>query len=110
MKVPKDLVDALPTILWMYQMGLVVFWIYDHSEGQRRSQRLVEKSIGIVMFLLKVASLPLMRPARKLVLNLVDIVEKVKCPSPVRLGLPITNVVAGVLLEPLQADALLDLP
>ena len=75
MKVPKDLADALPKVLWMYQMGMVLFWIYDQSEGQRRTQMLVEKSTGIVVFLLKAASLPLMRPARKLVLDLVDIVE-----------------------------------
>ena len=75
LKVPKDLADTLPKVLWMYQMGMILFWIYDQSQGQRRTQQLVEKSLGIVVFLLKAASLPLMRPARKLVLNLVAIVE-----------------------------------
>lgn len=75
-KVPADLVDALPKVLWMYQMGMVLFWIYDHSKDQRRTKLLMDKSLGIVVLLLKAASLPLMRPVRKLVLELVDIIER----------------------------------
>ena len=75
-KVPADLVDALPKVLWMYQMGMVLFWIYDHSKDQRRTTLLMDKSLGIVVLLLKAASLPLMRPVRKLVLELVEIIEQ----------------------------------
>lgn len=75
-KVPADLVDALPKVLWMYQMGMVLFWIYDHSRNQRRTTLLMDKSLGIVVLLLKAASLPLMRPVRKLVLELVAIIEQ----------------------------------
>ena len=75
-KVPADLVDALPKVLWMYQMGMVLFWIYDHSKDQRRTTLLMDKSLGIVVLLLKAAALPLMRPVRKLVLELVEIVEQ----------------------------------
>ncbi len=75
-KVPADLVDALPKVLWMYQMGMVLFWIYDHSKDQRRTRLLMDKSLGIVVLLLKAASLPLMRPVRKLVLELVEIIEQ----------------------------------
>ena len=75
-KVPADLVDALPKVLWMYQMGMVLFWIYDHSKDQRRTTLLMDKSLGIVVLLLKAAALPLMRPVRKLVLELVEIIEQ----------------------------------
>ena len=74
LKVPEDLVEAMPKILWMYQMGMVLFWIYDRSEGQRRTQLLLDKSLGIVVLLLKASSLPLMRPVRKLILDLVDVI------------------------------------
>ncbi len=75
-KVPVDLVGALPKVLWMYQMGMVLFWIYDHSKDQRRTTLLMDKSLGIVVLLLKAAALPLMRPVRKLVLELVEIIEQ----------------------------------
>jgi hypothetical protein len=35
--IADDLKEALPRLLWMYQMGLILYWIYDRSEGQRRS-------------------------------------------------------------------------
>src|SRR5215831_8261978 len=33
-KVPPDLKPHLPTLLWMYQMSLILFWIHDRSPGQ----------------------------------------------------------------------------
>ncbi len=40
--IPADMVAHLPKILWLYQMGLILFWIYDRSEGQARTMRLSE--------------------------------------------------------------------
>ncbi len=73
--VPEDMAAALPKILWMYQMGLILFWIYDRSEGQQRTARLLEASVRMVALLIKLGSLPLVKPARKAVLELVEIVE-----------------------------------
>jgi AcrR family transcriptional regulator len=73
--VPRDLEPYLPRILWIYQMGLILFWIYDHSEGQQRTQALVDKSVRIVGLLVRACSLPLMRPARKLVIELVTTIS-----------------------------------
>jgi len=28
-KVPADLKPQLPYVLWLYQMGLILFWLYD---------------------------------------------------------------------------------
>lgn len=73
--VAADLAPHLPKLLWMYQMGLVLFWMYDRSEKQERTVRLLQASLKMVVLLLKIASLPLMKPARKAVLELVAIVE-----------------------------------
>lgn len=40
--IPADVVAHLPKLLWLYQMGLILFWIYDRSEGQARTMRLLE--------------------------------------------------------------------
>jgi AcrR family transcriptional regulator len=71
--VPKDLAPHMPQILWMYQLGLLLFWIYDPSAGQPRTRALVDKSLGLVLTLLKLSNVPLMRPARRTVLDIVDI-------------------------------------
>lgn len=71
-KIPADLKPRLPYLLWLYQMALIMFWLYDRSPEQERTQRLMEKSLGLLVNLLRVSSLPLMRPLRKTVLELVE--------------------------------------
>ncbi|HEY3767927.1 MAG TPA: TetR family transcriptional regulator [Candidatus Angelobacter sp.] len=71
-KIPSDLKPKLPYLLWLYQMGLILFWLYDRSEKQQRTQMLMEKSLGLLVTLLKLSSLPLMKPVRKTALELVE--------------------------------------
>jgi hypothetical protein len=56
----------LPRVLWLYQMGLILFWIHDRSAGQKRTRALVERSLDIVVRLIKLAGFPLMRPVRNI--------------------------------------------
>jgi AcrR family transcriptional regulator len=72
---PKDLAPYLPKLLWLYQMGLILFWIYDRSPGQIRTRQLRDKSFSLVMTALKLAGLPLLRPLRKKVVELLTTVE-----------------------------------
>ena len=48
-KVPSDLKPRLPYLLWLYQMALIMFWLYDRSPGQERTRRLMEKSLGLLV-------------------------------------------------------------
>lgn len=72
-KIPSDLKPRLPYLLWLYQMALIMFWLYDRSPNQERTLRLMEKSLGLLVNLLRISSLPLMRPLRKTVLELVEV-------------------------------------
>ena len=71
-KVPADLKPRLPYLLWLYQMALIMFWLYDHSANQERTSKLMDKSLGLLVSLLRVSALPLMKPLRKTVLELVE--------------------------------------
>jgi AcrR family transcriptional regulator len=73
-RIPPDLKTHLPRVLWLYQMGLLLFWVYDSSPGQTRTRQLFQKSLAIVVSLIKFSSLPLMRPVRKLATDLLEIV------------------------------------
>jgi len=75
-RVPDDLRTYLPRLLWMYQMGMILFWIYDRSAGQKKTQALIDKSLEVVVRLIKLASLPLTRPLRRMVIDLVDTVTE----------------------------------
>jgi AcrR family transcriptional regulator len=71
-KIPADLRPQLPYLLWLYQMALIMFWLYDRSPDQHRTQHLMEKSLGLLVNLLRISSLPLMKPLRKTALELVE--------------------------------------
>jgi AcrR family transcriptional regulator len=71
-KVPADLKPRLPYLLWLYQMALIMFWLYDRSPDQERTRRLMEKSLGLLVNLLRISALPLMKPLRKTVLELAE--------------------------------------
>jgi AcrR family transcriptional regulator len=71
-KVPEDLHPRLPYLLWLYQMALIMFWLYDRSPQQEKTHKLLDKSVGLVVGLLQISRLPLMRPLRKMALELVE--------------------------------------
>ncbi|SCF64054.1 transcriptional regulator, TetR family [Streptomyces sp. MnatMP-M17] len=42
-KVADELADILPELMWLSQMGLVLYWVFDRSENSTRSRRLAER-------------------------------------------------------------------
>jgi AcrR family transcriptional regulator len=75
-RAPEDLQAYLPRLLWIYQMGVILFWINDRSAGQKKTQALLDKSLNVVVRLIKLAGLPLTRPLRRMVIDLVDTVTE----------------------------------
>lgn len=75
MRIPRDLEPQLPGVLWLFQMGVIFFWVIDESPGQTRTARLLELAAKSVTFLIKVSALPLMRPVRKAALQLIEVVK-----------------------------------
>jgi AcrR family transcriptional regulator len=69
-KIPVDLAMELPTLLWLYHMGIVLFWIHDRSAKQVKTWRLMEHTVEIIARMISMASLPLMYPLRKSTLQM----------------------------------------
>ncbi|MFF7966147.1 TetR/AcrR family transcriptional regulator [Streptomyces sp. NPDC007903] len=42
-KVSPELRDALPELMWLSQMGLVLYWVFDRTENRERSYRLARR-------------------------------------------------------------------
>ncbi|MGI8847134.1 MAG: TetR family transcriptional regulator [Candidatus Dormibacteria bacterium] len=70
-RLPRDVAAELPRLLWLFHMGLILFWVHDTSPQRRRTRRLAEDSVDLVMSLLSMATLPLMRRHRRRVLALI---------------------------------------
>ena len=71
-RIPKDLRAELPYLLWVFHMGIILFWIHDRSPKHRRTYRLIDRTVELVDRMIHLASFPLMRPLRKHALLLVD--------------------------------------
>ncbi|MBX7148595.1 TetR/AcrR family transcriptional regulator [bacterium] len=65
-----ELKPHLPTLFWLYHMGLIFFWIYDNSPDQQKTLRLLDKSFGMIESLLKLSKNPLLGSIRKNILAL----------------------------------------
>jgi AcrR family transcriptional regulator len=74
-RIPRDLEPHLPGVLWLFQMGVIFFWVIDDSPDQARTARLLELAAKSVASLIKVSALPFMRPLRKTALQLIEIVK-----------------------------------
>jgi AcrR family transcriptional regulator len=69
--IPKDLREELPNLLWLYHMGIVLFWIHDKSEGQWRTWKLMERSVALIAKVVAVASMSGLGSVRRAVLGMV---------------------------------------
>lgn len=72
--VPADLAERLPELLWLGQMGVVLFWVHDTSDGQARTRALAERVVPLVARLVGLARL---RPLRPVVRQVLDLLEAV---------------------------------
>ena len=61
LKVSPALRAELPDLLWLLHMGVVLFWVHDDSEGQRRTRTLVAGLVPLVDRSVRLTRLPLVR-------------------------------------------------
>ncbi len=70
----EDLRPHLPRLLWLYQMGVILFWVFDRSEAQAKTHALLDKSVRLIARLIKLSALPPMRPLRRIAVDLIETV------------------------------------
>jgi AcrR family transcriptional regulator len=61
LKVSPALREELPDLLWLLHMGVVLFWVHDDSEGQRRTRTLVAGLVPLVDRSVRLTRLTLVR-------------------------------------------------
>ncbi|MEV0638950.1 TetR family transcriptional regulator [Streptomyces sp. NPDC050619] len=61
-KVPEELRDILPELMWLAQMGLVLYWIFDRTEGRERTYRLAERGARLTARGVALARFRVLRP------------------------------------------------
>jgi AcrR family transcriptional regulator len=72
----------LAKILWLYQMGVILFWVNDASESQERTRNLIGLSLGLIEKFIRASALPFMRGLNQSAVKIVELVEGSRNPSP----------------------------
>jgi len=70
-KIPADMAAELPLLLWLYQMGILYFWIFDRSPGRLRTLEVIDQTTDLIVRLISLANVPILRGSRQRVLLLV---------------------------------------
>jgi AcrR family transcriptional regulator len=70
-KVPPALRAELPGLLWLYQMGLVLYWVHDTSPGTARTYELIDRTVPLVVRAIALARFRVLRGLLDDVLELV---------------------------------------
>jgi hypothetical protein len=69
-KLPEDLTEMLPMLLWSMQMGILLFLLYDKTPNQERTRKLTDVALDLTVRMIKVARIPIFRPVRKMLREL----------------------------------------
>jgi AcrR family transcriptional regulator len=75
-RIPADIAAMLPLVLWLYQMGILYFWIFDQSPGRLRTLEVIDETTDLIVKLLSLANLPLLRGSRRRILGLIQSVAE----------------------------------
>jgi AcrR family transcriptional regulator len=69
-RLPDDVRDAAPTLLWTLHMGILLFFLYDESPDQRRTRKLIDAAVDFAVDVKRLATSTLLRPMRRRVMNI----------------------------------------
>ena len=72
LKVATSLKPRLPELLWLLQMGIVLFWVHDASPGQQRTRALVAGVVPLVDKLARLSRVPVVRGVTNDLVALLD--------------------------------------
>jgi AcrR family transcriptional regulator len=70
-KVDPDLRPELPELLWLYEMGVVLFWVHDRSPDCRRTRMLVDRTVPLLDRVIGLSRLRLLRPVTREIVQLI---------------------------------------
>lgn len=69
-RLPDDVAHAAPALLWTLHMGVLLYFLFDESPDQRRTRRLIDASVDVVVDVQRVATSALLRPLRRRVFTI----------------------------------------
>ncbi|MGE3800835.1 MAG: TetR family transcriptional regulator [Candidatus Kapaibacterium sp.] len=56
--VPKKFLSRLPELLWLYKMGVILYWVHDSSPNQEKTFSLIDTSAALIAKIITASKLP----------------------------------------------------
>jgi AcrR family transcriptional regulator len=69
-RLPDDVREAAPTLLWTLHMGILLYFLYDASPHGKRTRKLIDAAVDFVVGVKRLAASPFLRPMRRRVMNI----------------------------------------
>jgi AcrR family transcriptional regulator len=60
-RIDRELRGQLPELLWLYSMGIVLFWVHDTSPGCAKTYRLIDRTVPLADRLVALSRVRIMR-------------------------------------------------
>jgi AcrR family transcriptional regulator len=67
--------ERLPELLWLYSLGITLYWVHDRSAGCERTYQLIDATVEVVGQLVSASRLPVLRKALTVLLGVVDLLS-----------------------------------
>jgi AcrR family transcriptional regulator len=69
-RLPDDVHEVAPLLLWTLHMGILLFFLYDNSANERRTRALIDAAVDFAVDVRRLATSALLRPMRRRVINI----------------------------------------
>jgi AcrR family transcriptional regulator len=76
-KIPKRIRPELPELLWLYFMGIVLFWVHDPTPDVSATRRVLQRTAPLVVRAIALTRLPVMRTLLDDVVALIQDIRQV---------------------------------
>ncbi|WP_433330739.1 TetR/AcrR family transcriptional regulator [Spirillospora sp. CA-294931] len=75
LKIDEEFRKELPELLWLYSMGIVLYWVHDSSPGCRKTYLLVDRTVPLVNRMVSMSRIPGFKSVTR---ELVSIIREVR--------------------------------
>jgi AcrR family transcriptional regulator len=73
----EEVAQHLPELLWLYQLGIIYYWISDTSKASKNTTVLVEESLDLVFRLVKISRVPFFKTILGSIFKIIRLIKGV---------------------------------
>lgn len=75
LKIDRELRAQLPELLWLYSLGVILYWVHDTSPGCAKTYRLIDRTVPLAARLVALHRIRLLRSTMR---ELIAVIEDIR--------------------------------